>query len=237
MIEPVQSILTLAADDGNGIDSFLEIGLFVVIAVGSILSAVFKKSAEKRQQERARQKAQEAKDILAHRTQREQAQQVAAPTKTASLGTMKKQSSLRDFVQQRTATPPPKPPPVPQPISSMFAAPPKPVILEEPDEHHLVELAPIQHLPPEEERIHAAMPSSVHPRKASVGDLVRKRSALSARRIERNISGVHEPPELAESNIHTRVNLLDPSTARAAIIFQEILSLPKALRDRPELWE
>jgi hypothetical protein len=43
--------------------------------------------------------------------------------------------------------------------------------------------------------------------------------------------------EADEPSVHTRVNLLDEKTARAAMIFHEILSTPKALRTNPELWE
>jgi hypothetical protein len=230
----VDPILFLAADDGGGFETFLEIGLFLIIAIGSVISAIVKKSAEKRQQEQAQRKAREAKEILARRTQREQTQH-AAPPRDASLGTMKKTVSLREFVQRSAATPPPPPKQHPKPSPSMFAAPPKPVPVEE---SHLVEMTPIEHLPSEEEMVHSVMPSHrKQKRKVALGDLVRKRQTPKPVRLERDVAELHDVPQVSESNIHTRVNLLDPATARAAIIFQEILSPPKALRGRPELWD
>lgn len=41
----------------------------------------------------------------------------------------------------------------------------------------------------------------------------------------------------AQRQARYRTGLDDPRTARAAIIFHEVLSPPKALRDGPELWE
>jgi hypothetical protein len=207
MIEPVNSILTLAADEG--FDSTVQLVLFVVIAIGSVIGAVVKKAGEKRQQEQARRQAQEAKEILARRAQREQARQ----------------------------TPPP--PPKLQPRPSMFAAPPKPVSAEE---AHLTERTPIKHLPAGEELVHTIMPSEWkhdHPRtKKSVADFIQKPTpAIAVPTAPVAASEMRMMAERMESNVHTRVNLMDPAAAQAAIIFQEILSPPKALRDRPELWE
>lgn len=232
MIEPVSSILILAADDG--MDTTIQLVLFAVIAIGSIIAAVFKKAGEKRQQEQARRHAEEAKEILTRRAQREQTRQTASPPKEATFGTMKKTASPRDFIQGRTTTPPP-PLPKPQLRPSMFAAPPKPVSVEE---SHLTERTPIKHLPAGDELVHSVMPSQRgEKRTASVGDFIRKREQPTLGRIERNVPEVRDVLELTEPNVRTRVNLMDPAIARAAIIFQEILSPPKALRDKPEMWD
>jgi FtsZ-interacting cell division protein ZipA len=44
-------------------------------------------------------------------------------------------------------------------------------------------------------------------------------------------------PRHSQSNVSVRVNLTNPKTAKAAIIFSEILSPPKALRKGPERWD
>ncbi|MBN1941664.1 MAG: hypothetical protein JW849_00045 [Phycisphaerae bacterium] len=205
MFPPASFISVLAADDGDGVDTVIQIALFILIAAGSIISAYFKKAAEKRQQEKARQKAEEAKGILARKTQREQARRQTAPQRDASLGMMKKQPSLRDFIQNRAA-PPVAPPPVPPPRPSMFAAPPKPVPRPvHVEESHLTERTPIKPLPE----------GLDHPTPVLV---------------ERKVL---EPA----ADLHTRVNLADGDIARAAIIFHEILSPPRALRTTAELWE
>jgi hypothetical protein len=230
MIDPWNSISMLAADDG--VDTIVQFALFIIIGVGSIIGAVMKKNAEKRQQEQARQKAQEAKEILARRAQREQAQQRQRPQKESTFGAGDRKTSPRDFIRSRDAA---TPPPTPKP--SMFAAPPRPVNVEAYGEHHLVDLTPIEHLPPEEQLIHADLPSSGHGRKTAVNKLIRKRSHATPKPVETSVSELHELPELSESHIHTRVNLMDPATARAAIIFQEILSPPLALRQGREMWD
>lgn len=235
MIEPVYFISMLANDDGVG--GIYQILFFVVIAAGSILSAVFKKNAEKRQQEQARQKAQEAKEILARKARREEGNPPIGTKAFSRSPSVRETVSLRDFIQKRnTATPPPPPTPKPHPKVSMFATAPKPV---QPVEQGMVELTPIEHLSPDEMLIHPDLPSSHHERKpkAAVADLVRKRRRTTASRIDRNLSEGYELPGPAGANIHTRVNLADPATARAAIIFQEILSPPKALREGPEMWD
>ncbi|MBN1555591.1 MAG: hypothetical protein JXA11_12670 [Phycisphaerae bacterium] len=226
--------ITILAEGDFGIS---EIVFFVLVVIGSILSAYFKKAGEKRQQDKARQQAEEAKAILARKAQREQVRRVEAPPKHASLGTLiKKRASLRDFIQQRTVPPSP-PTKTNAPARSMFAAAPKPVSAEEP---RLVELEPIEHLPSGEEWIHSSSGRRTNRnagRKKSVGELIRQPEDSGPSITEWEISDAIATTPHEQSTVHTRVNLLDPATARAAILFQEILSPPKALRDRAELWE
>jgi len=239
MLDPLHSISMLAADDGA--DTYIQLILFVVLAIGSILGAVFKKAGEKRQQEQAQRRAEEAKDILARRRQREQTQQISPPPRDVSFqGKMNKAASLRDFIRSHAESAPPPPPPRP----SMFAAAPKPIPVVQ--EHRMVELAPIEHLPSEEELVHPVMPSEWEDRqtqtsKKSVADLIRKRPRPTpvpvAPAEPAYVSDPRLTPEPAESTIHTRVNLLDEKTARAAVVFHEILSPPLALRNASELWE
>lgn len=235
MIDPWNSISMLAADDGAG--TYIQLILFVVLAVGSVLGTVIKKSGEKRQQEQARRQAEEAKSILARRTQREQAQQLATPPRDTSFqGKMSKAASLRDFIRSHAESAPPPPPPRP----SMFAAAPKPIPVVQ--EHRMVELAAIEPLPPDEKLAHTDMPSERgRQQTTSVADLIRKRTPPTpipvAPAEPMYESDPRLTPEPAEPSIHTRVNLLDEKTARAAVVFHEILSPPLALRNGMELWE
>jgi len=245
MIDPFQSISILAESDAH--DSIIQFGMFIIIAIGSIIGAVVKKNAEKRQQDEARRKAEEAKGILARRAQREQGVSTPMPPKDTTFhGKMQKAASLRDFIRSHADSAPPTPPPISQPRPSMFAAAPKPIPMAREEEHRLVELEPIEHLPSEEELVHTILPSEEnHTRSVSVAKFIRRRGTPAPTPVpimpvtmeDRSAADIVSLPEVIEPTAHTRVNLMDDKTARAAMIFHEIFSPPKALRTQSELWE
>lgn len=227
IIAHVHTLWILA--EGDGVETFFQIIVFAVIIGGSLLSAYLKKSNEKREQEKAQQRTREIKDSLARGGTQEQAtseegwQVIASPPPPVEA----KKPSLRDFMQRRA-----------QP--SMFASPPKPVAPPEPRrvepaEPHLVELRPIENISTPK-TLHPELPSCQH-EKPSIGDLIRKRKAQKQGGVMRELSEETLIPAIEQDTPQTRVALTDSKTARAAIIFHEIFSRPKALHDEPELWD
>jgi hypothetical protein len=148
------------------------------------------------------------------------------------------QEMKQELAENRKTAPPPRlgygwqavpPPEEENEVHSVFEA-------ESAYRESVIELQPVPSAPPE-------APEVYHPKKA-VRDLLRRRQ-------EATVSPPVAPPVTAAPSmpaipaaglpptreIKTRVNLSDARTARAAIIFQEILSSPKALRHNPELWD
>ena len=98
-------------------------------------------------------------------------------------------------------------------------------------------------LQPVEEVLSPLLPSEQE-RKKSIRGLITKRSRpRGAHRSSLGSDvGTIEPTGISEASPPAeahgpRLRLVDPETAREAIIFHEIFSSPRALRDEPEMWD
>jgi FtsZ-interacting cell division protein ZipA len=216
----------------DGVGDVFEIVIFVVIALFWVLGAAFKKLQERKAVEEERRlveqgrNAQDADSDLFESTGDDEGWQVVS-------------SSPPEQVRQQQLS---QPPPLPEEQQSkrqsigQFVRSARKSLAEQFDtepEQPSEEFVELQAVQQRQQQLRRKQRELEQQRR-----LVQKRTEQLKRQADEHRQAQPQArEETAPRQSRYRIGLDDARTARAAIIFHEVLSAPKALREEPELWE